>query len=64
MIDKENECRHNSSMMNFKLLMTLFTLSALIYSIMQIKFFLNDNFIERDTKLKAEVNRFLNGNVN
>jgi len=34
---------------------------AMAYGILNIKSFLNENFIEKDTKLKYEVNHFLNG---
>lgn len=41
--------------------MTLIALIGLIYAIIQIKSFLNTNFVENDTQVKRQLNDFLNG---
>jgi len=38
-------------------------MGALAYGIMEIKSFLNHNFIERETRVKQELNKFLNGEL-
>lgn len=55
---------HNKLMLNFRLIWTLLTLVAIAYGVIEIKFFLNENFVENDTKLKHSLNNFLNGKVN
>lgn len=47
--------------MSFRLLLTLTTLTILLYGIFELKSFLNTHFIENDTPLKAKLNRVLNG---
>lgn len=44
-----------------RLIFTLMTLVALTYGVFQIKVFLGENFINKDTKLKYQLNQFLNG---
>lgn len=46
---------------NYRQMLHLVTFGVLIYGIIQLKAFLNLNFIEHDTKLKKSVNRALNG---
>lgn len=53
--------RHTRFMLNFRNLFTLFTLIALTIGVMEIKSFLNQNFIDNDTPIKEALNRFLNG---
>lgn len=48
-------------MKNYKLLFNLLTLAALAYGVLQIKGFLNQNFVENDTPIKGQLNQFLNG---
>lgn len=36
-------------------------LCGLIYGILQVKFFLDDNFVKKDTVIKKQLNDFLNG---
>ena len=48
---------------NLKLLLTITTLGVLIFGIFEMKGFLNENFVEKDTKLKAKVNSALNGQI-
>ena len=50
-------------MINLKFVTSLLTLIALIYGTLEVKTFLSQNFIERDTKLKSTVNKFLNGEL-
>lgn len=47
--------------MNIRLILTLITLAGLIYGILQVKFFLDDNFVKKDTVIKKQLNDFLNG---
>lgn len=47
--------------MSFRLLLTLSTLTVLLYGIFELKSFLNVHFIENDTPLKAKLTRILNG---
>lgn len=49
--------------MNLKLLLSITTLGALLFAAFEIKGFLAENFIEKDTPLKAKVNRALNGKM-
>ena len=46
---------------HLRLLLSLITLIALTYGVFQVKVFLSKNFIDNDTKLKFELNQFLNG---
>ena len=46
-----------------RLIMTMITMLALAYGVMEIKSFLNVNFIENDTPVKHKLNKFLNGEV-
>jgi len=48
-------------MLNFRLLATLLTLLGIVYGIIQVKSFLNENFVENDTRIKKQMNDFLNG---
>jgi hypothetical protein len=48
----------------YRQILQLVTFGVLIYGIVQFKVFLNQNFIEHDTKLKSSVNRALNGQMN
>ena len=50
-------------MNKLKLASTIITLSVLIYGIFEMKSFIDTNFVKNDTKLKNEVNNFLNGKV-
>jgi len=42
---------------------TYVTLLLLALAVLEIKSFLNDNFIENDTPVKRNLNKFLNGEV-
>lgn len=48
-------------MNHLRLIFTLGTLLALTYGVFEIKMFLGENFIHKDTKLKHQLNQFLNG---
>jgi hypothetical protein len=48
-------------MFNFRLLLTLLMLGGIIYGILNMKAFLEDNFVKNDTKIKTQLNDFLNG---
>lgn len=50
-------------MINSKFILTLITMLALAYGILEVKSFLNENFIENDTPQKKALNHFLNGKV-
>ncbi len=50
-------------MIKFKFFTTLLAMFALSYGIIEIQGFLDTNFIENDTPLKAAFNRFLNGEL-
>ena len=43
-------------MKNYKLLFNLLTLAALAYAVLQIKGYLNQNFVENDTPIKGQLN--------
>ena len=49
------------SMLNYRLLMNLVTVSLLIYGIFEMKSFLSVNFIENDTEIKRKLNRAFQG---
>lgn len=42
--------------------LTIITLLSLIYVIFSIKFYLEQNFVVKETKMKSSLNSFLNGN--
>ena len=48
-------------MKRFRWVFNLLTLAALAYAVLEIKTFLNTNFVENDTKAKHQLNQFLNG---
>ena len=48
-------------MKKFRWVFNLLTLAALAYAVLEIKGFLNTNFVENDTKAKHHLNEFLNG---
>lgn len=50
-------------MSKVRFVINLFTLAALAYAVLQIKGFLNTNFIENETPIKHSLNNFLNGKV-
>ena len=50
-------------MINTKFIMTLLTMIALAYGILEVKSFLKQNFIENETPHKKALNSFLNGEV-
>jgi hypothetical protein len=50
-------------MNKMRLLLTLITMLALAYAVLEIKSFLSVNFIENETPVKKKLNSFLNGEV-
>ncbi len=50
-------------MMRFKFFTTLVAMMALSYGIVQMQSFLDTNFVENDTPIKAAFNKFLNGEL-
>ena len=49
------------TMLSTRDILTLVTLSTLFYGALELKSYLNINFVENDTPIKKEVNRALNG---
>lgn len=49
--------------MSFKNILTLITLSFLVYSIFNFKSYLSLHFIKNDSKIKQVLNKVLNGDV-
>lgn len=49
--------------MSLRFFINLALLGTLFYSVMELKSFLNKNFVENETPLKETVNRALNGEV-
>ncbi len=49
--------------MSLRSIMTLITMGVLAYGILQVKTYLNTNFIENETPAKHALNKFLNGQV-
>ena len=48
-------------MHRLRLLITLISMAALAYAVLEIKSFLNVNFVENETPVKHKLNKFLNG---
>lgn len=48
-------------MKRFRWIFNLLTLAALAYAVLEIKGFLQVNFVENDTRAKHQLNQFLNG---
>lgn len=48
-------------MLSQRFIFNLLTLAALAYGVLEIKQFLNQNFIENNTPIKRQLNHFLNG---
>ncbi|MEX1099396.1 MAG: hypothetical protein WEB87_03150 [Bacteriovoracaceae bacterium] len=47
--------------LSFKNLLTLATLSVLFHGALELKSFLETNFVENDTPIKRQLNKALNG---
>lgn len=47
--------------MSFRNIVSFFTLGVIFYGVLELKSFLNQNFVENDTALKKKVNHALNG---
>lgn len=50
-------------MKNIRFIFTLITLAVLAWGVLQVKLFLDNNFVDNDTQLKTQLNNFLNGKV-
>ena len=48
-------------MINLRFFITLVTMFAMAYGILEVKTFLNENFVKNETPQKRALNMFLNG---
>ena len=53
---------YDPSMINFRFILTLLTMIALAYGILEVQSYLDTNFIDNETPIKHALNEFLNGN--
>ena len=50
-------------MFDKRFFLTMITMLALAYGILEVKTILHDNFIDHDTPVKRALNSFLNGEI-
>ena len=49
--------------MDFRFFLNLITMLVLAFGILELKTYLDENFIENETTVKRQLNKFLNGEL-